>query len=61
MIRSDFKGNVKWSYPRLNNIRIEKADLVGSAEDDLLVRSVEGSQEDDFLSEGSSRTLFKRG
>jgi outer membrane protein assembly factor BamB len=57
LIRSDFKGNVEWSYPRLSSIRIEKADLVGSARDDLLVLSQEGLQ-DDFLDEGTTRTIF---
>ncbi len=58
LMRAGFSGETKWSYPRLNRVKVERANLVGSAAEDLLVRSMEGAQEDDFLDEGTSRTII---
>jgi outer membrane protein assembly factor BamB len=58
LTRSGFSGRVEWSYPRLNSIELERAELVGSAGEDLLVRSVEGLSGDDLLEEGTSRSIF---
>ncbi len=57
-IQTDVNGSVIWSYQRLLDIDIEKADLLGSDTVDLLVFSKEGVENDNFLEEGSSRVLF---
>jgi len=58
VLKSDLNGNVSWNYPRLNNIKVERVDLVGTSDLDLLVLSDEGTGEDDFLSVSSSRTIY---
>lgn len=58
VLKSDLNGNVSWNYPRLNNIKVERVDLVGNSDLDLLVLSDEGMDEDDFLSVSSSRTIY---
>jgi len=58
VMRLDSNGEVIWDYPRLNNIKVDVVDVTGSNEEDLLVYSTEGLNEEDFLEESSSRVIF---
>lgn len=57
-LKLDFDGNIKWFYPRINDMKIEQVNLVGSKTADLLVYSQENTDSGDFLSEGSSRMIY---
>jgi len=58
VFKSDFYGNVSWNYPRLNSIKVERINLVGSSDTDLFVKSVEGTNDDSFLAKYQSRMIF---
>ena len=58
ILKVNLSGNISWNYPRLNNILVDRIDLVGSSTLDFLVCSDESNDEKDFLKISSSRTIY---
>jgi outer membrane protein assembly factor BamB len=50
--------DVVWSYPRINEIVIEKADFTGDSTTDMLVKSRDGADSENPFDEGQSRVIF---
>ncbi|GAF84203.1 unnamed protein product, partial [marine sediment metagenome] len=58
IFKVNLSGNISWNYPRLNNILVDRVDLVGSSTLDFLICSDESNDEEDFLKVSSSRTIY---
>jgi hypothetical protein len=58
IIRCNLNGNITWVYPRITNIEIEQADLVGSSTADLFIKSSEATNDDSFLQKTNSRIIY---
>jgi len=58
LILSDFLGNIEWNYPRMNDLSVEIADLVGDSSQDLFIKSRNNADLENPFDEGQSRILF---
>jgi len=58
LLKVNLSGNISWNYPRLNNIIVDRIDLVGSPDLDFLVCSDESNDKEDSLKVSSSRTIY---
>jgi len=58
LLKCNLTGHIFWNYPRLNNLKIERVDLVGNSELDLLVKSSEERNQDSYLEVTNSRTIL---
>lgn len=54
---SNHSGSVKYDYPRLNSIIIDYGDLTGDATQDLLIKSKDNAEADEYVDEGQARAL----
>lgn len=58
LLSINYPDSVLWSYPRMSNIVIKKADLTGDSTTDLLVKSRENADIENPFDEGQSRVIF---
>jgi outer membrane protein assembly factor BamB len=51
-------SSVIWSYPRINNIMIKKADITGDSTEDLIIKTKERVDENNLFGEGQTRIIY---
>jgi len=58
LVLVEYPDSVVWSYPRINDITIKKADFTGDGSPDMLVKSRDGADTENPFDEGLSRIIF---
>jgi hypothetical protein len=57
ILTSDYDGIVKYDYPRINSIITDYGDLTGDTTQDLLVKSKNNAEAEEYLDEGQARAI----